>query len=163
VSEVLNKFTENLQKQIELYQTIKKLEKAKQGVLVHNDIQNLDIVTAQEEEILLQISRLEDDRLHWAQFFSQEFGKSAEEITLADMVQRYPELEDIGRELEQLISELRDLHEINTKMLQSAVSIVNFTIQSLAGERKTTYLDPRTKSNKEKNLPGNSSLIDKSI
>lgn len=160
MSEALNKFTQNLQKQIELYQTVKELEKAKQGVLVANNIKELDPITAQEEEILFQISKLEADRLHWIQFFSQEFGKSAGEITLANMVQRYPVLKDIGGELKQEMSEFRNLHEINTKMLQSAVNIVNFTIQSLTSKRKTTYTNPR---NKEKTLAENISLIDKII
>jgi flagellar biosynthesis/type III secretory pathway chaperone len=161
--EVLKKFTQNMRKQIELYQTVKELEKAKQDVLVKNDIKELDKITAQEENILFQIGKLEAERLGWAQFFSQEFKKDAEEITLEDMVQRYPELEDIGRELSQVIGELRDLHEINTKMLQNAVSIVSFTVQSLTGERKTTYLNPAAKGNQEKTLPGNRSLIDKSV
>lgn len=163
MAEVLDKFTENIQKQTELFQDVVELEKAKQGVLLNNNIGELDIITGQEEEILFQISKLEADRLHWTNFFSEKLGKSAEEITLADMVQSYPGLNDIGQELEQVIAELRNLHEINTKMLKSAADIVNFAIQSLTKERKTTYNNPRTKLNKENTSTGNSSLIDKSI
>jgi hypothetical protein len=163
VTEVLDKFTKNLQKQAELYQAVVELERAKQSALTDNNIKELEIITAKEEGILFQISKLEAERMHWAHFFSETLGKSADEITMADMIQCYPQLNDIRQALELVLTELRNLHEINTKMLKSAIDIINFTMQALTTERKTTYTNPKTNGNKEKTPTGHSSLIDKSI
>jgi hypothetical protein len=162
MAEILPNFEDNLRKQIELYRQIISLEKEKQQALVANNIQEIEVITAQEEKILLEVGHLEEERLHWAEFFGQEIGKKVEEITLTEMEAYYPELENVRKEFEAEIKVLQDLHATNTKLLENAVSILNFTIQAFTQERKTTYSNPKTSGRKNvKN--GKINLIDKNI
>lgn len=162
MGEVLVSFETNLKKQISCYRKIVQLEKAKQQALVENKIQEIEAVTAQEEKILLEVSRLEEERLHWAEFFGKEIGKKAEDITLGELEERYPKLRAVRQELENEINTLRNLHETNTKLLENAVNLVNFTIQSLTRERHSTYSHPGEKSVKKEKNP-EISFIDKSV
>ena len=160
--EIINNLGINLKKQTQLYKDLIEFEIQKQESLVNNNIQEIEEITVQEEKILLQLSRLEDERLHWAEFFGKEVGKQAEEITLADLVESFPALNDVRIDLEKEMVKLKDLHETNTKLLENAVNIVNFTIQSLTNDRQTTYSNPsnRAKKKEEKSIV---SIIDKSI
>lgn len=162
MAEIINNLDLNLKKQTQLYKELIEFEIQKQESLVNNTIQEIEEITIQEEKILHQLSRLEDERLHWAEFFGKEIGKKAEEITLADLVESFPALTDVRIDLEKEMVKLKDLHETNTKLLENAVNIVNFTIQSLTNERQTTYSDPSNKA-KKKEEKRNVSIIDRSI
>ncbi|RNC29582.1 MAG: hypothetical protein AWM53_00580 [Candidatus Dichloromethanomonas elyunquensis] len=162
MAEILINFENNLTKQIECYREITCLEKDKQKALIENKIQDIETITAQEEKILLEVSRLEEERLRWAEFFGKEIGKRVEEITLAELGERYPTLQTVRKELENQINQLKDLHETNTKLLENAVNLINFTIQFLTSERHNTYSNPVEKAGKnDKNTKV--SLIDKSV
>lgn len=161
MSEIINDLNVNLKKQTQLYKELTVLEKQKQESLVENNIQEIEAITTQEGKILLQLSRLEDERLRWAEFFGKETGKQVEEITLVELVERFPVLEEVHRALEAEMMTLRDLHETNTKLLENAVNIVNFTIQSLTNERQTTYSNPNNTRKKEKK--NNVNMIDRTI
>jgi len=162
VGEVLVNFETNLKKQISSYRKIVQLEKEKQQALVENKIQEIEAITAQEEKILLEVSRLEEERLHWAEFFALEIGKKSEDITLADLEAAYPKLQTVRRELDAVISVLKELHETNTKLLENAVNLLTFTIQSLTQERQTIYSNPVEKAGK-KDKNSKMSFIDKSV
>ena len=105
---------------------------------------------------------MEEERLHWAEFFGKEIGKKAEEITLVDLEESFPTLKTAREELEGQIRELKDLHETNTKLLENAINLVNFTIESLTSEIWTTYSNPVEKPGK-KNKSKKINFIDKSV
>ncbi|MFA6808057.1 MAG: flagellar protein FlgN [Eubacteriales bacterium] len=154
----------NLRQQTGLYNDINSLEKKKQHALVFNEIREIEQITAQEEKIVLEIGNLEVKRLYWAEFFSKKLGKSMEEITLAEIVQHYPELGTVQAEIEGEVSKLRDIHETNTKLLQNAINMVNFTVRSITLEQKKTYSNPADKSGKNQGEKKRSiSFIDKSV
>lgn len=162
MTDILDNLEKNLNKQMKSYRKLVSLEKEKQQALVDNKIQEIEAITAQEEKILLEVSRLEGERLHWAEFFGKEIGKKVEDITLADLEDNFPTLKNVRQELEEEITKLKDLHEINTKLLENAVNLVNFTIQTLTNERQATYTNPTEKTGK-KDINNKANLIDKSI
>jgi len=159
VAEIIKKLGDNLKQQLKLFKKIISLEKAKQQALVENKIQELETVTAQEELILLEVGRLEEERLYWAEFFAQETGKQSEKITLQDLEEVHPSFKDIRIELEKVISEMQSLKEINTKLLKNAISLVNLTINSLTSSSKATY----SKNKIEKKMNNEFFFIDKDV
>ncbi|NLM20932.1 MAG: flagellar protein FlgN [Peptococcaceae bacterium] len=159
MAEIIKKLGDNLKQQLKLFKKIISLEKAKQQALVENKIQELETVTAQEELILLEVGRLEEERLYWAEFFAQETGKQSEKITLQDLEEVHPSFKDIRIELEKVISEMQSLKEINTKLLKNAISLVNLTINSLTSSSKATY----SKNKIEKKMNNEFFFIDKDV
>lgn len=157
----INNLENNIKKQLDYYRQLIKLEKEKQQALVENVIKDIENITAQEEKILLEVGRLEEERLYWAEFFGKEIGKQAEEITLADLEERFPVFQTIGKELETEIAELKNLHDINKKLLENALNIVDFNLKLLTSEKETTYSNLSNKVVRNKNNKNN--LIDQSI
>lgn len=157
---VIKNLQNNLKKQVGVYNELKELADLKQKALVANHLQELEAVTVREEQLLMEASRLDKERLLWADQVAKAMGKAAEELTLSELVVKYPELQSVNQELENVVTDLKDVHELNTQLLQQAMKIVNFTVGMLTHKEATTYGKPGQKEN-----PGSSTLriVDRSI
>ncbi|MGI5901748.1 MAG: flagellar protein FlgN [Desulfitobacteriia bacterium] len=157
----LLKFKENLSVQLKYLKELIELEQQKKRALTDNNIPEIELITAQEEKILLEITNLEENRLTSAEFFAQKIGKESKEITLSDIEAVYPELKPLRLELESAMGELKELNETNTNLLENAINLVNFTLQALTSDRQTTYSKPTDKAQGERGKV--ISFVDKSI
>ena len=147
MSEVLQYLNENLKQQITLYAELYELERDKQKALIKNNLQEIELITARQETIFMGASRLEKERLLWAEHIGRDFGKTPEELTLAELAERFPVLENVRLELDQVVGQLQEIHDINTQLLQQAVKVVEFTVSMLTHQEKNTYQRPSTKEN----------------
>lgn len=155
---VIQPLKDNLSKQIEVYRGLKELADHMQDALVANNLQELEAVTVREEQLMMESSRLEKERLLWSDQMSQMTGKAAEELTLAELAVRYPELQNVKEELEIIIGDLMNVNELNTRLLEQAMSIVNFTVGMLTYQDKNTYRKPGIKNNQ-----GSTGILDQKI
>lgn len=144
---VIQPLHDNLTKQVVVYRQLKELADLKQKALVANNLQELEAVTVREEQLLLEASHLEKERLLWADEMSQMTGKSAEELTLTELAEKYPQLTDVKEDLETVVKSLVDVHELNAQLLKQAMSIVNFTMGMLTQQDKNIYQKPGIKEN----------------
>lgn len=160
MSEVLQSLNENLKRQTNVYSELNRLAGLKQQALIKNNLQELEVVTAQEEQILLEGGRLEKERLLWAEQIGREMGKAPEDLTLAELAEHYPELEGVRKDLDNVILRLKEAHEINTELLEQAVKVVNVTLNMLTQEDKHTYSRP---GKEVKDGSKHARILDKSV
>lgn len=146
---VIKPLKDNLEKQVQIYSELKKLADIKQKALVTNNLQELEAVTVREEQLLIEAAHVEKERLLWVDQMTEKEGKSADELTLSELADRYPELEDVKRNLENIVTDLMEVHELNTQLLKQAMSIVNFTLDMLTHQDKNTYQRPGKNENAE--------------
>ena len=154
MSEVLQNLNENLKRQVALYEEFNAQERDKQKALLQNNLQEIEAITAREEQLLLKASRLEKERLLWAEHIGRDFGKAPEELTLAELAEHFPVLEEVRLELDRVVGSLQEIHEINAQLLQQAMKIVEFTVGMLTHQEKNTYTHPNRKENE-----GNGKLL----
>lgn len=147
MSEVLQNLNENLKRQVALYEEFNAQERDKQKALLQNNLQEIEAITAREEQLLLEASRLEKERLLWAEHIGRELGKAPEDLTLAELAERFPVLEKVRLELDQVVGSLQEIHELNTQLLQQAIKVVEFTVGMLTHQEKNTYMHPGRKEN----------------
>jgi len=152
VSEGLQSLNENLKRQVELYGALYDLELEKQKALLKNNIQAIDSVTARQDPLLLGASRLEKERLQWAEHIGRDFGKAPEDLTLAELAEHFPVLEGVRLDLDRVVGQLQEIHEINTQLLRQAMKVVDFTVGMLTHQEKNTYTHPKQKENEGTNL-----------
>ncbi len=145
MSEVLQNLNENLKRQVALYEELHVLELDKQKALIKNNLQEIELITARQEPLLLGASCLEKERLLWAENIGRDFGKAPEDLTLAELAEHFPVLEEVRLELDQVVGQLQEIHEINTQLLQQAVKVVEFTVGMLTHQEKNTYDHPSVK------------------
>lgn len=160
MSEDLQNLNDNLREQTSLYNKLLSLEEKKKDALIKNNIQEIELITAQEEVFILHVNRLEKERLMWAEQIGRELGKPPEELTLAEIVDHYPLLSKVSLDLDQIVVKLKEVNEINSQLLQQAMKIVNFTFGMLTHQQDNTYTHPDRKA-REGN--GKRHLLDQSI
>ena len=147
MSEVLQNLNKNLKRQVALYEEFNAQERDKQKALLQNNLQEIEAITAREEQLLLEASRLEKERLLWAEHIGHDFGKAPEDLTLAELAEHFPVLEEVRLDLDRVVGSLQEIHEINAQLLQQAMKIVEFTMGMLTHQEKNTYGHPKHKEN----------------
>ncbi|MFZ3102710.1 MAG: flagellar protein FlgN [Desulfitobacteriaceae bacterium] len=160
MADQLQNLNDNLKIQARIYAELNELARQKQQALTSNNLHNLEAVTVQEEQLLLEAARLEKERLMWAEQIGLELGKASEDLTLTELAEHYPELREVQIELDNVIMQLRQAHEINTQLLQQALKVVDFTVGLMTQEQATTYNHP---GRKEINTASRAHLLDRSV
>ncbi len=145
MASILHNLKENLRLQADVYAALYEFAQQKQEALISNKLVNLETITLNEEQLLRELSRLEKERLFWAEQIGNELGKPSEKLTLKELAAHFPELSGIQIRLEDLIKRLINVHESNTQLLQQALKIVNLTSSLLTQQEGTTYANPRRK------------------
>jgi len=159
VSEVLQNLNENLKQQVMLYEELHDLEQEKQKALIKNNLQQIELITTRQEPLLLGASRLEKERLLWAEHIGRDLGKAPEDLTLVELAEHFPVLEGVRLDLDRVVGQLQEIHAINTQLLQQAMRVVEFTVGMMTHQEKNTYTHPSHKENEETKLH----LLDRSI
>lgn len=150
MSEVLQNLNENLKRQVTLYEELNNLEQDKQKALIENNLQQIELLTARQEPLLLGASRLEKERLLWAEQIGRELGKAPEDLTLAELAEHFPVLEGVRLDLDRIVGRLQENHKTNTQLLQQAMKIVDYTVGLLTHQESNTYTYPGQKEKDEK-------------
>ena len=149
MSEVHQNLNDNLKRQVTLYKELNDLEREKQKALISNNLQEIELITARQEPLLLGASRLEKERLLWAKQIGRELGKAPEVLTLAELAEHFPVLEGVRQDLDRVVGQLQEIHAINTQLLQQAMKIVDYTVGLLTHQTSNTYSHPGQKEKEE--------------
>ena len=155
MSEAFQQLNQNLRQQVQLYNELLILERHKRLALVENNLQEIESTTTQEEAFIINVNRLEKERLLWAEEIGHELGKQPEDLTLAELADHYPVLVEVSRDLDQVVSQLQEIHKLNSQLLQQAMKIVDFTVGLLTHQASNTYSYPGQKEsddNKKRHL-----------
>ncbi|HZK54265.1 MAG TPA: flagellar protein FlgN [Desulfosporosinus sp.] len=147
MSEVLQNLNDNLKQQVALYEELNDLEQEKQKALIKNNLLDIELITARQEPLLLGASRLEKQRLVWAEDIGRDFGKAPEDLTLAELAQHFPILEDVRLDLDRVVGKLQEIHELNAQLLRQGMKVVEFTVGMLTHQEKNIYGRPSKKEN----------------
>jgi len=147
MSEALQNLNENLRGQVELYNEALTLEEHKRQALIKNNLQEIESITVQEELLIIKVNRLEKERLLWAQQIGQELGKKPEDLTLIELVEHFPVLEEVCLNLDRVVAQLKEIHEINSQLLQQAMKIVDYSLGLMTHQESSTYTYPGQREN----------------
>jgi len=153
VTEVIRSLDDNLRQQVAHYDELYSLERDKQKALIENNLQEIERITVREEQLFLQASRLEKERLLWAEQIGRELGIAPEDLTLAELAEYFPELEGVRLDLDQVVGRLQKIHKINTQLLQQAMKVVEFTMGMFTHQERNTYTHPTRKENEKNEKP----------
>ncbi len=93
---------------------------------------------------------MEKERLQWAEHIGRDLGKAPEDLTLAELAEHFPVLEGVRLDLDRVVGELQEIHEINAQLLQQAMKVVEFTVEMFTHQEKNIYTHPNQKENEEK-------------
>ena len=147
MSEVLQNLNENLKQQVTLYEEFNAQERGKQKALLQNNLQEIEEITAREEQLMHEAGRLEKERLVWAEHIGRDLGRAPEDLTLVELAEHFPVLEGVRLDLDRVVVQLQEIHAINTQLLQQAMKVVEFTVGMMTHQERNTYTHPSQKEN----------------
>ena len=127
---------EALAELLKLYQVLLTLSKQKHGILIAAKAIDLEAVTKQEEQIILQIGKLEIIRENAVQEIMIANNLAPEELTISKLIgfadsATERQLIEIWHQFDSVIAELAKMSSLNSKLLEQALLFVNFNINIL--------------------------------
>lgn len=133
-----------MEKQLEIYRTLLSFALEKQPVLVKGNLTELEKITKEEELLILQVGRLEEQRQVLHRALANHFVLSPEELTLSELIKRCNDeyrsrFELLHRELKEVIGELNDINRNNTDLINSSLSFINFSMNILAANDEAPF------------------------
>ncbi|MBP2645899.1 MAG: FlgN protein [Firmicutes bacterium] len=122
---------------IELYSAIVVLSKEKQQALIEVKPQKIEAITKQEERLILEVGKLEAARSKLMKEIALQCKVETEELSLNKMAALagpgYAErLMKVAEDLNRILGELGPLNQLNTRLIEQALSYINFNINVLA-------------------------------
>lgn len=126
-----------LRKMLSIYRTILALSQQKHDILVAAKSHELDQVTKQEEILILQVGKLEDLRGKIVSEIMADHDVTNNQGSLVQLQTIAPpvvaaQLENFGKELGQIITEMAPINKLNTELIKQALLFINYNINILS-------------------------------
>lgn len=148
--------------QKEIYEEILKIGQKKQEELIKGSMMALDEINKQEELLILQCGRLEEERYHCVQKLVKEYnlkeGILSEILSVAPKPQE-DELRKIVQEITAIIEALAKINQENMSLIQQSLHFINYSIEAISQpqESKTYNLEREVK------LESTARILDKKV
>ncbi len=142
---------ETVERQLEIYRKLLALAFDKQPVLVKGKIPELEKMTREEELLILQVGRLEEQRQALHQNLANHFVLSAEELSLSELIRRTDastskRFQQVYDEMTEVLGELAEVNQANSELIRNSLDYLNFSLDILLNnEGSPGYDEPDEK------------------
>lgn len=155
---------DTIQKQKDVYGKLLSLAQEKQPFLVKGNIAEIERITKEEELLILQVGRLEEQRKALHQNLASHFELSPEELTVGELIKRTDvetalAFESVIQELIGVLGRLGNKNKTNTELIKNSLDFVNFSLNILTSDS----VKPAYGSTKEEKQNINSKIFDRTI
>lgn len=123
---------------LKLYQKLLELSEKKQKTLVAVQAAELDAITRQEEQIVIEIGKMEALRKSIIREIDVAENQGIQNMTLSQICELpIPDteignlLKDINKEFNEVTKKLQAANERNTRLIEQALSFINFNVNLL--------------------------------
>ncbi|MFZ3171732.1 MAG: flagellar protein FlgN [Carboxydocellales bacterium] len=132
-----------LDKQRELYRKLLEIAKNKQPTLIKGDLDAIEKFTEQEEKIVVQVGKLEEQRSRVHQALANHFHVPEAEFTLSELASRVgievsEKLSQVGDGLKNVLNELKDVNCLNSELIKQSLDFIEFTMNLITSVEETS-------------------------
>lgn len=145
-TELVNSLIEVLNNEAALYKGILKIAKNKTDVIIGGKVSELENIVKLEQYIILQLSKLEEEREELVDKLSVQLSVDASDITLSSLEKLLPKeqaerLESCHKMLPEIVRDLDQANVLNSKLIKNSLDYIDFSINVLmnAGSAGSTY------------------------
>ena len=122
---------------VDTYQIFLDLAQKKREILVEAKSRELELITRQEEAVILNAGKIEAVRADIISEIADLHGLKGKEITLSVLLQQadpntIQQVTDISNKLDKILQELAQLNKLNIELIQRSLHYVNFNMNVLA-------------------------------
>lgn len=129
--QLITELTANLEMQRELYDMILVVAKDKKSVLVKGDLAGLDECTRQEEKLVVQVGKLEEERIRIHQALANHFHVQPQEVTIAFLLEKCGQTlsDSFSREaiaLRKTLDSLQEVNSLNSDLVKQSLNYIEY-------------------------------------
>ncbi len=134
---LLNELINLLEQEMELYENFLKMSKDKTSIIVEGKVKELEKVIEMEQALILQMSKVENQRELIINKISKILNIKPEETTLTMLIEKAGEEQSEKLKAQQgnlagLLKDLGSVNELNTRLIRSSLDYINFSLNLFA-------------------------------
>jgi flagellar biosynthesis/type III secretory pathway chaperone len=142
---------QTMDKIIQIHLLMLELSEQKTNILVYNQVDKLNKIVNKETNLIKQITQLDQQRIEdISEFLLQKGYKPNPKITVEDLIKLVVKAEekkslmDRQKQLLSTIDKLRQLNQLNQKLVEQSLSFLEFSIDLIIGpsEDNVVYQNP---------------------
>ena len=145
--QLLSELSEILKKESTLYKKLLKTAEKKKETLIQNEIDTLFDHVETDQELIEQVTKLENTRLEIMDKIDKKFDIESKELSYHDFINQIPDnwktkLNPIREDLVKTLEEFHVLNKENKRLIEEAVKFNKFSIDLIVDNLKknnTTY------------------------
>ncbi len=155
MSKTVEQLKEALRQEISLYESLMEMADQKTLVVVRNKIQELEVITAKEQQFIREMGRFEQIRQSLLAHFSKEKELEEPPASLSALLsflseEEQEEVEDLRQKLLALIQEFSEKNSLNEKLIKQSLEIIQTNLELMTQKRTTTSYDQKADDEKKK-------------
>ena len=142
MASLMEELITTLSKEEELYRELLPIQETKTKVIIKNNIEQLQLITAQEQETIDKITALERKREEVIQNIGTVLNRNPKTLTLTNLIQimaRQPEdqkkLQDLHDQLQDAVKKLVKVNERNQMLIKQSLEMIEFNMNLLQSTR----------------------------
>lgn len=138
LTEIADNLARLLDKEAEIYEKLLEISERKTKIIVESKVAELESIVKEEQDHIAEIAKLEEERESLVQSAAESTGKDAKELNITELVSMLPDdeaakLKNSSRNISMILNNLKNINEINGKLIKNALEYINFSINLLSG------------------------------
>ena len=138
LKEIADSLSKVLDKEAEIYEKLLKISEHKTKVIVENKVAELEALVKEEQNHIAEIAKLEEERESLVQSAAESTGKDSESLNITELAAMLPDneaakLRNSSRNISIILESLKNINELNGKLIKNALEYINFSINLLSG------------------------------
>jgi len=136
-TQIISELIAVLEQEARVFDDILKISKNKTNVIVSGKVNDLESIIKLEQALVLQIGRLENVREELVLKLSKQINIKPSEITLSQLSKLLHNdqtdiLKKFQNRINNLINELRNTNDLNSKLIKNSLDYIDFSINLFA-------------------------------
>lgn len=155
---LIGRLIEILEEENRIYGDILDISRRKTNVIVDGKVNELDRLTGTEQQLVLAIGRLEEQREEIVREIAGRMGISREKINVRAVMdgiggEMKDELRRVTDHLFSTLEELKEVNDLNSQLIRKSLEYIDFSINLLAGsEFRALYSDKKGKKGEDRSF-----------
>ncbi|MGI6485478.1 MAG: flagellar protein FlgN [Thermoanaerobacterales bacterium] len=146
VDRLYNALLDNLENQHESYSELLALADKKRDILIKGDIKLLEEITSIEQEIVIKLGKMEDEREYIISRIAEGCKKDVSEVDGKFLESMIPEekaffFKEQKEKLKAVLHELAEKNKTNERLINKALEYIQYSLRVIteAGRQETGY------------------------
>lgn len=133
----INELMDVLEREAGIYDDLLKISQNKTDIIVKGKVSELDNITKLEQTLILNMSKLEEIRESIINDLSAELGVNQSDMTISELLKyidnsQVQKLEAYKTNLLDKIKEIKEVNELNSKLIKNSIDYINFSINVIS-------------------------------